>query len=211
MEPSYDAEILNNLLELPEPLSNNIAAILTPNYDYMVSERSLVLNIMNIAAILTPNFDSIASEQLLVSDILELSHYVISEQSSNMMEFSYDTKILESLKLLSNNIATILISNFDCEILERSLISDTMEPLYNAEILEPPELLSNNIADILISDCKVSEQSSILDIIKPLYNANNILKLPEPLPNNIAAVLSSNYDYIVSEFKQLPNYITAEG
>ncbi|CAG8724673.1 1801_t:CDS:1, partial [Scutellospora calospora] len=60
---------------LSELLSNNITAILTPNYDYIVSEQSLVLDIIepsynannilkplkllpnNVVAVLSPNYD----------------------------------------------------------------------------------------------------------------------------------------------------------
>ncbi|CAG8509240.1 4180_t:CDS:1, partial [Cetraspora pellucida] len=40
---------------------------------------------------------------------------------------------------------------------------------------------------------------------------NDSLELPEQLPENIAATLPPNYDYIVSEIQQLPDYITSEG
>ncbi|CAG8786306.1 22510_t:CDS:2, partial [Cetraspora pellucida] len=45
--------------------------------------------------------------------------------------------------------------------------------------------------------------------IKQLLNDSS--ESPEQLPENIAATLPPNYDYIVSEIQQLPDYITSEG
>ncbi|CAG8749216.1 17888_t:CDS:1, partial [Dentiscutata erythropus] len=61
---------------LPKPLSNNIAAILTPNYDYVVSEQLLASNIIDIAVIFTSKFDS---KQLSVSNTIEALYYVNTE------------------------------------------------------------------------------------------------------------------------------------
>ncbi|KAF0463386.1 hypothetical protein F8M41_000164 [Gigaspora margarita] len=132
---------------------------------------------------------------------MESSFYMDSEQSLNMMEFSYDAEILKPSESLSNNIAAKPTPNFDCEVSERSLVSDTMKPSYDAEILDLLELLSNAIFTPNF-DCEVSERLSVSDTMESLYNANNILKPLEPLPNNVAAVLPPNYDYVVSEFKQ---------
>lgn len=47
--------------------------------------------------------------------------------------------------------------------------------------------------------------------MEPSFNTNSTLEQLELLPENVSALLPSNYNYKISEIRQLPDYITAEG
>ncbi|CAG8705983.1 13036_t:CDS:1, partial [Cetraspora pellucida] len=47
-----------------------------------------------------------------------------------------------------------------------------------------------------------------LDVIEPSFNANSTLEQSGLLPENVAALLPSNYNYKISEIRQLPDYVT---
>ncbi|CAG8664170.1 12025_t:CDS:2, partial [Cetraspora pellucida] len=50
-----------------------------------------------------------------------------------------------------------------------------------------------------------------LNVIEPSFNANSTLEQSGLLPENVAALLLSNYNYKILEIQQLPNYVTVEG
>src|SRR5437868_6117658 len=60
---------------------------------------------------------------------------------------------------------------------------------------------SNNIMETFSNN----EMSNIMEM------PSNVLGPSEPLPENVAAILPPNYNYVISKIQQLPNYITGEG
>ncbi|CAG8673743.1 44306_t:CDS:2, partial [Gigaspora margarita] len=136
----------------------------------------------------------------------------------NMMKQSHDIEISNISKLLLKNAAPVFSQNHT--LLDLSLIHNMMEQSHDIEISNIPtfsellaELLPENAAPVFSQLLNLALTYDMMGQSSDMELTNNISseQLVELLPDNVVSILSQNYNYIVSKFQQLPNYITPEG